>query len=63
MLCKKLKHYSVFMVPLSQKKKRMKTKTIHVQNKGKQANKENKAKNKNNKEILNPCKSKVQKPP
>ena len=41
----------------------MKTKTIHVQNKGKQANKENKAKNKNNKEILNPCKSKVQKPP
>lgn len=42
------------MVPLSQNKKRMKTKNIHVQNKGKQANKENKAKNKNNKEILNP---------
>ena len=36
MLCKKLKNYSVFMVLLSQEKKRMKTKNVRVQNNGKQ---------------------------
>ena len=46
MLCKKLKKYSVFMVPLSQKKQIYMYKI--------KANKENGAKNKNNKEILNP---------